>query len=630
MTGRSYAASIVLSLLASPLLAAPPTAQQALELNPIQKDADYDRPTGKETEGCKIKAEEANGSVGWTVLSAEGQVLRRFIDTNGDNKVDQWRYFQSGIEVYRDIDANFNGKADQYRWLGTAGLRWGLDDNEDGQIDRWKMISAEEVTAEVVDGLRQRDMTRIVRLLPAEAEIDGLGLGAELTKEIKERVQATQRSVEQVVQRQKVVGKKGAWVNFGGSRPSVIASGTQGSTADIVLYTDVVVIVDNDGKHGQLPLGTLIRSGEAWRLLDVPGAAANEQATNQAASIFYRVAHSAANSPDSAETSGISPQMQELVAKLEKLDKQVTSGAPSNELAEVHRQRAEVLQALAEASDERDVWWKQLADTVSAAVQSGDFPDGADQLKKLHDQLLEKKVADPVLSYVKYRLLLSEYSVKMRASDADYAKVQEWWQKELEQFVTDHGKSEDAPEAMLQLAIGKEFLGQDDDAVKWYERIAAEFPSTVMAKKANGARRRIKSVGSPLELSGNTIDGKRVNLGAQRGKWMVIHFWATWCEPCKRDIDAMMPLASTYKDKFTPIGVCLDNDIETARTFLKSQRLAWPQIFSEGGLESAVAQELGIFTLPIMILIDDQGKVVDRNIPMQELAEQLKKHLDKK
>ena len=47
-----------------------------------------------------------------------------------------------------DIDADFNGKADQYRWFHTAGSRWALDTNEDGQIDGWKTISAEEVTAD--------------------------------------------------------------------------------------------------------------------------------------------------------------------------------------------------------------------------------------------------------------------------------------------------------------------------------------------------------------------------------------------------------------------------------------------------------------------------------------------------
>ena len=72
-------------------------------------------------------------------------ILRRFVDTNDDNVVDQWSYYKDGLEVYRDIDSTFNGKADQYRWFNTGGSRWAIDANEDGVIDSWKSISAEEV-----------------------------------------------------------------------------------------------------------------------------------------------------------------------------------------------------------------------------------------------------------------------------------------------------------------------------------------------------------------------------------------------------------------------------------------------------------------------------------------------------
>ena len=64
---------------------------------------------------------------------------------NGDNVVDQWSYYKDGLEVYRDIDANFNRKADQYRWLGTAGIRWALDPNEDGRIDTWEYWEGEQI-----------------------------------------------------------------------------------------------------------------------------------------------------------------------------------------------------------------------------------------------------------------------------------------------------------------------------------------------------------------------------------------------------------------------------------------------------------------------------------------------------
>ena len=114
---------------------------------------------------CTIKAEKIDGQTGWVVRNPHGQILREFVDTNGDNVVDRWSYFKDGIEVYRDIDSNYNGKADQCRWLNTAGTRWGIDKAEDGKIDSWKAISPEEVTAEVVLAIRDKDPARFARVL---------------------------------------------------------------------------------------------------------------------------------------------------------------------------------------------------------------------------------------------------------------------------------------------------------------------------------------------------------------------------------------------------------------------------------------------------------------------------------
>src|SRR5690606_33099144 len=109
-----------------------------------------------DAKNCSIDAESDGETTSWVVRSPSGTILRKFQDTNGDNKVDRWCYFKDGIETYRDIDSDHNGKADQYRWLGTAGTRWGVDDNEDGRIDYWKSISPEEVSAEVIAALRDR------------------------------------------------------------------------------------------------------------------------------------------------------------------------------------------------------------------------------------------------------------------------------------------------------------------------------------------------------------------------------------------------------------------------------------------------------------------------------------------
>ena len=101
--------------------------------------------------------------------------MRRFYDTNGDNYVDMWCYFLNGVEVYRDIDSNFNNKADQYRWFNTAGTRWAIDKNEDGKIDSWKVISPHEVAEQVVLAIKNRDPERFALLLITPSELSQAG-----------------------------------------------------------------------------------------------------------------------------------------------------------------------------------------------------------------------------------------------------------------------------------------------------------------------------------------------------------------------------------------------------------------------------------------------------------------------
>ncbi len=180
--------------------AATPTVEQALKLSPIQKDVEYDSPAAADIPKCTIKAEKISNQTGWVVRSPNGQILREFVDTNGDNVVDRWSYYKDGVEVYRDIDENFNGKADQYRWLNTAGMRWGLDKDEDGKIDSWKVISPEEVSAEIVAALRDKDLARFNRVLLTPAEAKSLGLGTAKLKQLSDKIAGAPAAFSELAQ----------------------------------------------------------------------------------------------------------------------------------------------------------------------------------------------------------------------------------------------------------------------------------------------------------------------------------------------------------------------------------------------------------------------------------------------
>ncbi len=209
----------VVFIACSRAVGAAPTVDYALKLAPLQGEIQYDIPTAEQAKECKISPEKIGSATAWVVRGPDGGVLRQFIDSNNDNVVDTWSYFRDGLEVYRDIDANFNNKADQYRWFHTAGSRWGLDRNEDGKIDVWKSISAEEAAEEAVAALRTKDPARFARLLLTKDDVAQLGLPKPLADRLAERTAAAVKAFASL-QAEAKIDAKAEFTDFGGMRPA--------------------------------------------------------------------------------------------------------------------------------------------------------------------------------------------------------------------------------------------------------------------------------------------------------------------------------------------------------------------------------------------------------------------------
>jgi hypothetical protein len=80
---------------------------------------------------------------------------------------------------------------------------------------------------------------------------------------------------------------------------------------------------------------------------------------------------------------------------------------------------------------------------------------------------------------------------------------------------------------------------------------------------------------------------------------------------------------------FVPVGVNLDGDAKDALSYVRQEKLSWPQLYEQGGLDSPLAINLGVLTLPTMILVGKDGRVINRSISAGELDTELKKLLTK-
>jgi thiol-disulfide isomerase/thioredoxin len=172
--------------------------------------------------------------------------------------------------------------------------------------------------------------------------------------------------------------------------------------------------------------------------------------------------------------------------------------------------------------------------------------------------------------------------------------------------------------------MADEFNDNEKNALARYEAIVKEFPESGSAKKARGASRRLQSVGKTLALSGTAVDGSSVSLESLKGVPVLVHYWATWCEPCKVDIAQIKELYTKYgPKKFAVVGIALDTDKAQLAKYLGQKPIPWPQLHEAGGLDGRLAEELGVLTLPTMFLLDAEGKVVDRNLVIADLEKKL-------
>lgn len=95
---------------------------------------------------------------------------------------------------------------------------------------------------------------------------------------------------------------------------------------------------------------------------------------------------------------------------------------------------------------------------------------------------------------------------------------------------------------------------------------------------------------------------------AARGKPALVSFWATWCEACLTEIDALNRLDARARETGgVVIGVAVGETREKAATFAREHGLKYAQLVDE---KLALADALGQRRLPATMVLDRQGRVV--------------------
>ncbi|WP_162852460.1 TlpA disulfide reductase family protein [Dinghuibacter silviterrae] len=164
------------------------------------------------------------------------------------------------------------------------------------------------------------------------------------------------------------------------------------------------------------------------------------------------------------------------------------------------------------------------------------------------------------------------------------------------------------------------------------QELKTRFPqSTAVAATAESVAKildvpRVGSIAPDLTLPDTS--GKAFDIRSLRGKYVLVDFWASWCEPCRMENPNVVKAYARFRNKnFAIVGVSLDQKKEAWLKAIHDDNLSWTQISDLGFWQSKAVETFQFNAIPYNILLDPQGKIIATSLKGDDLEAKLQQVL---
>lgn len=129
-----------------------------------------------------------------------------------------------------------------------------------------------------------------------------------------------------------------------------------------------------------------------------------------------------------------------------------------------------------------------------------------------------------------------------------------------------------------------------------------------------------------IEVKMPDAEGKEISLNevVKANKVTLLDFWASWCRPCMGEVPYLVADYAKYHDKgFEIYGVSLDNNKEAWTKTVEEKGMNWVNVSIVTGWDVPAVRDYSVTSIPSNFLIDNEGKIVAKNLRGEALGEKL-------
>ncbi|RGY13312.1 AhpC/TSA family protein [Butyricimonas virosa] len=130
--------------------------------------------------------------------------------------------------------------------------------------------------------------------------------------------------------------------------------------------------------------------------------------------------------------------------------------------------------------------------------------------------------------------------------------------------------------------------------------------------------------GTAPDFTAMTPEGDTLSLHQVKGKVKLLDFWASWCNPCRQENPNMLKLYQKYQSKgLEIISFSLDNDPRAWKKAIEEDGMVWKHFSDLKAQGSPIAAMYNLMSIPYTLLLDENNKIVGKNLRGAQLQKKV-------